>query len=704
METETYAFSADINQLLSLIINTIYSNKEVFLREIISNSSDALNKIRYQSLTDSTCLDVDPNLEIKISFDHENKILSIMDTGIGMTKEELINNLGTIASSGTKKFIESLNATKDVNLIGQFGVGFYSAYLVANKVSVVSKNNGDDQYLWESGGNGSFSIVKDESDHKLNRGTKLMLHLKEDMYDYLEESKIRDLVKIHSNFIDFPIKVQTTKTREVEVETVKEEVETVKEEVETVKEEVETAKEELETVKEELETVKEEVETVETEESPKKETRTETYTEFEQLNKTKPIWTRNPKEITDDEYSDFYKSITGDYDNHLEHLHFSVEGQVDFKALLYIPKRVPYDLFDGQNKRKSDIKLYVKKVFITDDFEELVPEYLKFVRGVIETDDVPLNISRETLQQNKLMKIIGKNIVKKMLEMFTSVSNDSEKFRIFYEQYSKHIKLGVHEDTTNRVKLASLLRYETSKSDGDLISLDEYIENMKEGQNNMYYITSDSVKSIQGSPFLDYFKSKEYEVLYLVDPLDEYITQQLKDYKDKKLLCITKENIELNKNDSEKEEQERFNQEYKPVCDYFKSVLNDEVEKVVVSNRLANHPCLLSTSEFGWTANMQRIAKAQTFGKQDTMQYMMGKKTLEISPQHEIIKKMKNRLDSNSSADLKDLVRLLYDLSLQSSGFTIENASDFNKRVLNLINNDLTLFNTSNNLEEIVGN
>jgi molecular chaperone HtpG len=679
METETYAFSADINQLLSLIINTIYSNKEVFLREIISNSSDALNKIRYQSLTDSTCLDSDPNLEISISFDHENKILTIADSGIGMTKDELINNLGTIASSGTKKFIENISATKDVNLIGQFGVGFYSAYLVANKVSVVSKNNGDDQYIWESEGNGSFSIAKDESEDKLNRGTKLMLHLKDDMHDYLEESKIRELVKTHSNFIDFPIKVQSTKTREVEVET-------------TV--ETETKDEKEVTVDDEDEEKKE---------PPKKETRTETYTEFEQLNKTKPIWTRNPKEISDEEYSDFYKSITGDYDNHLDHLHFSVEGQVDFKALLYIPKRAPYDLFDGQNKKKSDIKLYVKKVFITDDFEELVPEYLKFVRGVIETDDVPLNISRETLQQNKLMKIIGKNIVKKILEMFTSISDDSEKFRIFYEQYSKHIKLGVHEDTTNRVKLASLLRYETSKSDGDLISLDEYIENMQEGQSSIYYITSDSIKSIQGSPFLDYFKSKEYEVLYLVDPLDEYITQQLKDYKDKKLLCITKENIELNNNDSEKEEQEKFNQEYKPVCDYIKSILSDEVEKVVVSNRLVNYPCLLSTSEFGWTANMQRIAKAQTFGKQDMMQYMMGKKILEISPQHEIIKRMKSRLDSDSSADMKDLVKLLYDLSLQSSGFTIENSSDFIKRVLNLINNDLTLFK-SDNLEEIIAN
>jgi molecular chaperone HtpG len=656
METETYAFSADINQLLSLIINTIYSNKEVFLRELISNSSDALNKIRYQSLTEPTCLDTNPNLEINILFDHDKKVLTIMDSGIGMTKDELINNLGTIASSGTKKFIENLTS-KDVSLIGQFGVGFYAAYLVADRVSVVSKNNSDEQYIWESEGNGTFTISKDESSEKLLRGTKIMLHMKDDMQDYLEESRIRDLVKKHSNFIDFPINIQAQKTREYEVET------------EEKDENGDLKKDENGEIK--------------------KETKSESYTEMEQLNKTKPIWTRNPKEVTEEEYSEFYKSLTGDYDTYLDHLHFSVEGQVDFKALLFIPKRAPYDLFDGQTKRKSELKLYVKKVFITDDFEDLIPEYLKFVKGVIETDDVPLNISREMLQQNKIMKIIGKNIVKKVLEMFSSVSDDSEKFRIFYEQYSKHIKLGVHEDTTNRNKLASLLRYETSRSDGDLISLDEYIENMKEGQTNIYYMTSDSVKSIQNSPFLDYFKSKEYEVLYLVDPLDEYITQQLKDYKEKKLLCITKENVDLNANDAEKKEHEKNNTEFKGVCDYIKSVLNDEVEKVVVSNRLEKYPFLLSTSEFGWTANMQRIAKAQTFGKQDMMQFMMGKKILEISPKHEIVQKMKSRLELNSESDMKDLIRLLYDLALQSSGFNIENSTDFISRVLNLVSHDL---------------
>lgn len=649
MESETYAFSADINQLLSLIINTIYSNKEVFLRELISNCSDALNKIRYESLTNPDCLNSNPNLEINIVFDHENKILTIIDTGIGMSKEELINNLGTIASSGTKKFIESIAATKDMSLIGQFGVGFYSAYLVADKVTVVSKNNSDEQYLWESLGNGTFNIQLDNSNEKISRGTKIMLHLKEDMHDYLEENKIKDLVNKHSNFIGFPINMQTLKTRQYEVDEQDENGEM------------------------------------------KKETKTETYTEMEQLNTMKPIWMRNPKEVTEEEYSDFYKSLTGDYDTYLEHLHFSVEGQVDFKALLFIPKRVQQDLFDGQTKRKSDLKLYVKKVFITDNFDELIPDYLKFVRGVIETDDVPLNISREMLQQNKIMKIIGKNIIKKLLEMFTTVSENEDKFRIFHEQYHKNIKLGVHEDTVNRNKLAGFLRYESSKSDGDLISLDEYIDSMKEGQTNIYYITGESVSSLQNSPFLDYFKSKDYDVLYLVDPLDEYITQQLREYKDKKMICITKENIDLNSSENDKQEHDKNNVEYKEVCNYIKSVLNDNVEKVIVSNRLENYPFLLSTSEYGWTANMQRIVKAQTFGKQDMMQYMMGKKILEINPKHEIIQKMKTKLETTTEPNMSDIVTLLYDLALQSSGFSLEKPTEFIKRVLNLVNNNVEL-------------
>lgn len=665
MESETFAFSADINQLLSLIINTVYTNKDVFIREIISNASDALNKIRYESLTDVSCLDTENNLCIKVSFDRENKNLIIQDFGIGMSKYDLVNNLGTIASSGTKKFLENLTSNKDLQLIGQFGVGFYSVFLVADNVTVISKKNNEEQYVWESCGNGAFSIQPDTSD-QLTRGTKIILKLKDDMPEYLEENKIRDLIKKHNQFIDFPIFIETQKTREIE---------------ETPNNNSENADAKDIMVEDVEESSKDEV-------KPKQ---TETYYEFEQLNKEKPLWSRNPKDVSEDEYSEFYKSLTGDYDNHLDVAHFSVEGQVEFKGLLYIPKRAPHDLFDGQ-KKHSDIKLYVRKVYITDQFDDLIPDYMKFVRGIIETDDVPLNISRELLQQNKTLKVIGKNIVKKILEMFTSISSDSEKFRIFYEQYSKNIKLGVHEDSTNRMKLAGLLRFESSKSNGDLISLDEYVENMKEDQKNIYYMSSDSTKTIIGSPFIDYFNSKDYEVLFLVDPLDEYITQQLKDYKDKKLICITKENIELSESETDKELHEKNKNEYKKVCDYFKSTLNDEVEKVIISNRLSTYPCILSTSEYGWTANMQRLVKAQTFGKQDNMSFMMGKKILEINPEHEIIKKIKNIIESDmQNNETKELVDLLYDLALQSSGFNIENSSTFIKKVLKLVDNNLSI-------------
>jgi molecular chaperone HtpG len=665
MELETYAFSADINQLLSLIINAVYSNKEVFLRELISNSSDALNKIRYESLTNPTCMDSDNNLEIKISFDKEKKILMIRDTGIGMTKDELVNNLGTIASSGTKKFLESLSANKDLPLIGQFGVGFYSTYLVSDKVVVVAKHNDDEQYSWESTGNGTFSVQKDETDYDLKRGTVMMLHLKEDMLEYLDENTIKNLIKKHNQFIEFPIYLECQKTREVEVEDNVEDVNP-----DEVKPEDEVKKEETKKI-------------------------TETYYEFDQLNKEKPIWTRNPKEVSEEEYTEFYKSLTGDYESYLDVLHFNVEGQVEFKGILYIPKRSPIDLFDGQTKRKGMVKLYSRKVFITDDCEDLVPEYLKFVRGVIETQDIPLNISRETLQQNKILKIIGKNILKKIFDMFNKISDDPDKFRIFYEQYNKSIKLGINEDSTNRNKLTSYLRYETTTSNGDQISFDDYIENMKPDQPAIYYITAESIKAVTNSPFLEKLKSKSYEVIYMCDPLDEYVTQQVKDYKDKKIVCITKENIDLNDSENEKEAFEKAKDEYKNVCDFIKSTLSDEVEKVIVSNKLAESPCVLSTSDFGWTANMQRILKAQTFNRPE-MNYMMGRKILEINPNNKIIQKIKSRLDSELiDQNLNDLVSLLYSITLQSSGFTIEDPSKFTNKVLDLIDNNLSFSGSS---------
>ena len=674
MDSETYAFSADINQLLSLIINTFYSNKEVFIRELVSNASDALDKIRYQSLTDSNVLVNEQNLEIRISFDKENKRLIIQDTGIGMTKEDMVKNLGTIAKSGTKAFIESLSAGADVSMIGQFGVGFYSAYLVADKVSVISKHNDDGQYIWESTAGGSFSIGCDNS-IELKRGTAIILHLKDDMHNYLEEHEIRRLIKKHNQFIDFPIYLQTVKTREVEIES--------NEGAEALEDVKETEK--SDDVK--VEDVEEDADNENVKKPDEKKTFTETYNEWEFINQEKPIWTRNPKDVTTEQYASFYKTISGDYSEHLDVSHFSVEGQLDIKGLLFVPKRAPYDLFDGQNKKASNIKLYVRRVFITDNCEDLVPDYLRFVKGVIDSEDLPLNISRETLQQNKIMKVIKKNIMKKCLDLFNNIAEDSEKYNTFYEQFSKSIKLGVHEDSTNRAKLSALLRYESSKSDGILTSFDDYIGRMKEGQKGIYYITGESKKSIINSPFLEQLKKRDIEVLFMVEALDEYIVTQCKEYNNHKLICITKEKLELEEDD--KESLESLKSSFEKVCTFMKEVLGDEVEKVVVSNRLDSSPCVLVTSEYSMSANMQRIMKAQALGSRDNG-YMINKKILEINPYNKMIMRIKDKIESDESgADskmLKDLVHLIYDVSLQGSGFTLDDPSTFSKRIFKVIN------------------
>ena len=672
MDSETYAFSADINQLLSLIINTFYSNKEVFIRELVSNASDALDKIRYQSLTDSNALVNEQNLEIRISFDKENKRLIIQDTGIGMTKEDMVKNLGTIAKSGTKAFIESISAGADVSMIGQFGVGFYSAYLVADKVSVISKHNDDGQYIWESTAGGSFSISTDNS-IELKRGTAIILHLKDDMHNYLEENEIRRLIKKHNQFIDFPIYLQTVKTREVEIQS---------------NEGAEDAKNAENSDDVKVEDVDDDGDGENVKKPDEKKTVTETYNEWEFLNQEKPIWTRNPKDVTNEQYASFYKTISGDYSDHLDVSHFSVEGQLDIKGLLFVPKRAPYDLFDGQNKKASNIKLYVRRVFITDNCEDLVPDYLRFVKGVIDSEDLPLNISRETLQQNKIMKVIKKNIMKKCLDLFNNIAEDSEKYNTFYEQFSKSIKLGVHEDSVNRAKLSALLRYESSKSDGILTSFDDYIGRMKEGQKGIYYITGESKKSIINSPFLEKLKKRDIEVLFMFEPLDEYVTQQLKDYNNHKLICITKEKLELEEDD--KESFESLKSSFEKVCVFMKEVLGEEVEKVVVSNRLDSSPCVLVTSEYGMSANMQRIMKAQALGSRDNGYMMMNKKILEINPYNKMIMRIKDKLESDESgADskmLKDLVHLIYDVTLQSSGFNLEDPSTFSKRIFKVIN------------------
>lgn len=662
---EQFEYQAEVSRLLDLIVHSLYSHKEVFLRELVSNASDALDKLRFLSVTDSSVLSDGGELEIRIKPDPEAGTITITDTGIGMTKDELKDCLGTIAQSGTSKFLKALKENKDLGadngLIGQFGVGFYSAFLVAEKVVVSTKSpKADKQYVWEAMADSSSYVIKEETDPEkmLTRGTQITLFLRDDdKYEFADPGRIQGLVKNYSQFVSFPIYTWQEKSRTVEVE------------------------------EEEEEEPKEGEEATEGEKKKKKKTITEKYWDWELANETKPIWMRNPKEVEKTEYNEFYKKAFNEFLDPLAYTHFTTEGEVEFRSVLYIPGMAPLSNEEIMNPKTKNIRLYVKRVFISDDFDgELFPRYLSFVKGVVDSNDLPLNVSREILQESRIVRIMRKRLVRKTFDMIQEIAEkeDKEDYKKFWESFGKFVKLGCIEDTGNHKRLSPLLRFYSSKNETDLISLDQYVENMPENQKAIYYIATDSLQSAKTAPFLEKLVQKDIEVLYLIEPIDEVAIQNLQTYKEKKFVDISKEDLELGDEDEDKENESK--QEYTLLCDWIKQQLGDKVAKVQISKRLSSSPCVLVSGKFGWSANMERLMKAQTLGDTSSLEFMRGRRIFEINPDHPIVKDLSAACKNEpESTEAKRAVELLYETALISSGYTPDSPAELGGKIYEMM-------------------
>ncbi|CAI6006003.1 unnamed protein product [Closterium sp. NIES-65] len=717
---EKFQFQAEVHRLMDIIINSLYSNKDVFLRELISNASDALDKIRFLSLTDKSILGEGDNtkLEIQIKLDKDRKILSIRDRGIGMTKDDLIKNLGTIAKSGTSAFLERMQKSGDINLIGQFGVGFYSVYLVGDRVEVRSKHNDDSAWVWASAADGNFEVYPDdaEEDEPLGRGTEIRIHLKEEASEYLSEDKLKELVKKYSQFINFPIYMWGSREVDEEVPVDEEEVEKEEDKDEKDKEDTET----------------EEVAFLSLRRAwrrggglaePKTRVEKRTKWEWELLNSVKAIWLRSPKDVTDDEYREFYKSLAKDYstDKPLSWTHFSAEGDVEFKAVLFIPPRAAYDMYDNYYANKAALKLYVRRVFISEEFEELLPKYLNFLKGLVDSDSLPLNVSREMLQAHSSLKTIRKKLVRKALDMIRRLAEDEEEakakakeerekegiaeddkervpsdaetqYEDFWREFGRAMKLGVIEDSSNRMRLAKLLRFKSSNDPEKLTSLEQYVSRMKPGQKAIYYVTGPSREQLERSPFIEKLLKKGFEVLYLTEPVDEYLMQNLTDFDDKKFQNASKEDLKLGGKKS-KEKEKAMKEGFKDLLAWWKEQLGSkEVEAVKLSERLASSPCVVVTSKYGWSANMERIMTSQALGDPSRQSYLKGRKILEVNPRHPIVQQLKELV----AADPKDetavsVASTLYETALIESGFSLEDPTKFAARIFSALKTNLKI-------------
>jgi heat shock protein beta len=705
--SEKHEFQAEVNRLMDIIINSLYTDKNVFLRELISNAADALEKARFHSVQDESFLGDVKDMEIKIEHDADAKTISIVDTGVGMSKADLINNLGTVAKSGTTNFLEAMAEGGDANLIGQFGVGFYSSFLVADKVTVTSKSNEEDaQHVWESTADASFSVVEDPRGPTLGRGSRVTLHLKEDSLDFLNEAKLKEISSRYSQFIQYPIYTK------------------VKKEVDADDDDDDDDDDEDDD-KEETEAEDDEEKKEKKEKAPKEKKKQSVY-EWEQVNTQKAIWLRPKDEVTDDQYSEFYKTISKDYLEPLSHIHFAAEGEIDFKSILYVPKKAPMDMLDNYWTKKSEVKLYVRRVLVAEKFDELLPRYLNFVRGVVDSDDLPLNVSREQLQQNKIMKVITKKLVRKVLELLKKLSKDSEDdgddddeekkdeekkekkkdeespYETFYKEFGKNIKMGCYEDDSNRSKISKLLRFTTTKSEGKEISLDKYLDNMPEKQESIYYVSGESLETISKLPNLQIFKKKNVEVILLTDHLDEPCIQKLSDYEGKKFVSIQKADVKLEETEDEVKRFKKMKDMYTPLTTWWKNVLTDLTEKggmktsgvkidgVVLSKRLVDSPVVVVTSQFGYSAHQEKIMRAQAFQNKEQIQMMAGRKTLEINGNHPVVNDLLQKVKDNSDDDnAKATAETLFQTALIESGFEIADPSDLAKRLYALMSKSL---------------
>jgi HSP90 family molecular chaperone len=716
-------FQAEVTKVLDILINSLYTTRAIFLREIISNASDALDKIRFQYLTEPKEPKNDageaPTMDIRIRVDKDKRTFYMRDGGVGMTQDDLSANLGSLGSSGTKRFLEKMKESNDANFIGQFGVGFYSVFLVSSKIKVASKHDSSDKHwVWESTGDGQYYLYEDPRGNTLGRGTELEMELKDDADEFLENDKIKEAIHKYSEFIHFPIFIETIKYEQVKKDKPAEDEEKKDEKSEDEEGEVKDEKEE-----------------------EKKEEATETIQkkDWELVNENKPIWTRSPSEVTEAEYNKFYKAITKDYEDPLYYTHFTAEGEVQFKSILFIPGRAPHNIYDTQIVQ-ANIRLYVRRVFITDEFKDLLPRYLNFVKGIVDSDDLPLNVSREVLQESRILKIIKKKLMRKVLKMIQDIADNDKRlekeelekkdgkedteekkgededeerkegkllkevtYPKFYEEFGKSLKLGMIEDGTNRGKLTKLMRYKSSKSEDKVTSFEEYVDRMPESQKNIYFLAGESISKIKQSPVLEDALSRGVEVIYMVDAIDEYVVGHITDFSGKKLVNLAKD-FKWEDNDEQAQKIEKGRKiKYEPLTKWFKDLIGEKVTKVVITRRKTSEPVLLSSPQHGITANMARIMKGQTLGEKNPSAEADAKRVLELNHLHPLVDEIFKRIKTDEKDKVaEDTAWVLFDTAALQNNFDVSDATLFAKRINRMLRQGVDIASDAPLLEEDV--